>query len=71
MVRAAGWALAQKETEPDAHFCTVALNTSILPKAATTQTMVRSKRTAALVRASWLNTKKMSASTLEGNIKPS
>ena len=26
-MRAAGWALAQKETEPDAHFCAVALNT--------------------------------------------
>ena len=27
MVCAAGWALAPKETEPDAHFCAVALNT--------------------------------------------
>ena len=49
MVRAAGWALAAKETEPDAHFCAVTLNTGAGQKAATTQTMVRSKRTVALV----------------------
>ena len=46
---AAGWALAQKETEPDAHFCAVALDTGAGQKAATTQRMVRSKRTVALV----------------------